>query len=308
MDTLGTEPDYILLNSQPMSALQVSLEKGWHRLILAFADVPTKAYSSGPNSRDERLRSAMVFYPDSEPQPIQSSRYSGSPGMRWYQTHHLRYSTEPTEHVYRGYRFHAAPGMERMTFGVFGDSLEVWVDGVQVPDNFVVSEKKEGDLQHYTISLDSTYQHTALVSFRLKPQLGYNGGDVLNGPIRLQCGEGLLKAGNWSDEGALRYYAGGMYYRKEVEVPETYDGQQIYLEFGKVVASCEVKVNGQPAGILMGEPYRCDVTSLMKKGVNQLEVLVYSTLSNHYQTISSAYRGEPEAGIFGPVFLEFRNE
>jgi hypothetical protein len=34
---------------------------------------------------------------------------------------------------------------------------------------------------------------------------------------------------------------------------------------------------------------------------NDLEILVYSTLSNHYQTIPSYYKGEGRAGLIGPV-------
>ena len=32
-----------------------------------------------------------------------------------------------------------------------------------------------------------------------------------------------------------------------------------------------------------------------------IEVLVYSTLSNHYQTIPTPYKGDPVAGLIGPV-------
>ena len=49
------------------------------------------------------------------------------------------------------------------------------------------------------------------------------------------------------------------------------------------------------------------MTGLMKLGKNHLEVLVYSTLANHYQTIPSRYRGTPEAGLIGPVRLLSRD-
>jgi hypothetical protein len=39
----------------------------------------------------------------------------------------------------------------------------------------------------------------------------------------------------------------------------------------------------------------------MKPGNNRLEVLVYSTLANHYQTIPSRDRGNPKSGLFGPA-------
>ena len=42
-------------------------------------------------------------------------------------------------------------------------------------------------------------------------------------------------------------------------------------------------------------------------GENTLEVLVYNTLANHYQTIPSRYRGNPASGLIGPVRLLSRD-
>ena len=58
----------------------------------------------------------------------------------------------------------------------------------------------------------------------------------------------------------------------------------------------------------MAPPWHFDVTGLLKPGDNRLDVLVYSTLANHYQTIPSRYRGNPEAGLFGPVTLLVRSK
>lgn len=41
----------------------------------------------------------------------------------------------------------------------------------------------------------------------------------------------------------------------------------------------------------------------MKEGNNKMEILVYSTLANHYQTIPTPYRGDPKAGLLEPVNL-----
>lgn len=75
------------------------------------------------------------------------------------------------------------------------------------------------------------------------------------------------------------------------------------LSLGDVIATCEVTVNGQSAGVLISPPYELDVTEMVKEGANEIEVLVYSTLSNHYQTIPTPYRGDPGAGLIGPVSL-----
>jgi hypothetical protein len=45
-------------------------------------------------------------------------------------------------------------------------------------------------------------------------------------------------------------------------------------------ALAEVRVNGRPAGIIAFAPFRLDVTNLLKRGENKVEVLVYGTLKN----------------------------
>jgi len=79
------------------------------------------------------------------------------------------------------------------------------------------------------------------------------------------------------------------------------EGMKVVLNLSEVVASCEIRVNGQYAGILMSHPYKMDITKYLNSGKNEIEILVYSTLSNHYQTIPTPYRGEPDAGLIGPV-------
>ena len=46
---------------------------------------------------------------------------------------------------------------------------------------------------------------------------------------------------------------------------------------------------------------------LLCEGENTIEVLVYNTLANHFQTIPSRYRGSPESGLLGPVRLVFHD-
>ncbi len=62
-------------------------------------------------------------------------------------------------------------------------------------------------------------------------------------------------------------------------------------------------MNGVEAGVRVAPPWRFDVTDLLVAGENTLEVTVYNSLSNHYQTEPNLYRGSPESGLFGPVRL-----
>ena len=77
------------------------------------------------------------------------------------------------------------------------------------------------------------------------------------------------------------------------------------LDLGSVVATADVRVNGKRAGIRVAPPWRIDISDCVKLGENTLEVLVYNTLANHYQTIPSRYRGSPLSGLMGPVTLEY---
>jgi len=82
-------------------------------------------------------------------------------------------------------------------------------------------------------------------------------------------------------------------------------GSGITLDLGLVVASAEVHGNGQAAGIRMTPPWRFDLTPFAKPGENQIEVLVYNALANHYSTIPTRYRGKVASGLIGPVQMEY---
>jgi len=70
-----------------------------------------------------------------------------------------------------------------------------------------------------------------------------------------------------------------------------------------VSATAEVFVNGKSVGVRVASPWIFDLTDAVQSGTNTIEVLVYNTLSNHYQTIPSSYRGDPVSGLLGPVRL-----
>lgn len=60
----------------------------------------------------------------------------------------------------------------------------------------------------------------------------------------------------------------------------------------------------ESAGTLIAPPYRLDITPFVGDEQEiEIEVLVYSTLSNHYQTLPTPYRGDPKAGLIPPVAI-----
>ena len=82
---------------------------------------------------------------------------------------------------------------------------------------------------------------------------------------------------------------------------------RVTLDLGDVVASAEVHVNGQLAGIRVTPPWTLDISTAVKAGDNRLEILVYNTLANHYLTIPTRYRGSPTSGLLGPVRIEIES-
>ena len=59
-------------------------------------------------------------------------------------------------------------------------------------------------------------------------------------------------------------------------------------------------MNGKSCGICLCSPWKKNLTGL-RTGDNEIEVLIYNSLSNQYQTIPSRYRGSCESGLLGPV-------
>lgn len=145
----------------------------------------------------------------------------------------------------------------------------------------------------------------AIIDLRLTPPLGCHGGAALPEPITIATsGRGSMALGDWSQRGVLNNYSGAVAYTRHLVLSADEAQRITALDLGKVTATAELRVNGVEAGVRVAPPWRFDVSGLLKAGENTLTVTVYNTLSNHYQTIPNQYRGQPVAGLFGPVRLQ----
>ncbi len=138
----------------------------------------------------------------------------------------------------------------------------------------------------------------------------------------------LPKLISWTDHEnqGVKYYSGAGFYTKTITVPANWlaSGRKIHLDLGDVRELAEVFVNGKSAGVLWKPPFRADITSLVKPGVNELKIEVMNMWINRLagdQNLPAekkftrtnitfdGYRGKPgtwqiqPAGLLGPVRL-----
>ena len=141
----------------------------------------------------------------------------------------------------------------------------------------------------------------------------------MNGPVQPVV---FAQPTDWSKntDAAISHYSGTAEYRqtfkwKPVKGPQ----QRIYLDLGQVANLAEVQLNGKPCGIAWTAPYRLDITDALKKGDNQLRILVTNTWANRligdqalpadqrqtWTPAPSPTAGKPllPAGLLGPVTL-----
>jgi hypothetical protein len=200
----------------------------------------------------------------------------------------LPFDVRPNEKKPVGwYRFVSPPGLRAFTVAGRG-KVQAWSG-----DNKLTGARK------FTIPQPSAEPVT--VFLRIEQERGCYAGAALLAPIKLDCGPGRIALGDWSKNEGLLSYSGGARYRKMVTIS---DASQVSLNLGEVVASAEVRVNGQLAGVKVSPPWRLDITRFVKAGENRIEVLVCNTLANHYTTIPTRYRGQTTSGLLGPAQIE----
>lgn len=196
------------------------------------------------------------------------------------------------------FRFTAPPGLTSLRVTSKG-RVTAWANGQ------AMRESGPGQFEPAT-----ALPRVASISLRVVPETGASGGAIFPEPIRLSCRAGLAPTGDWSQWGALECYSGGAWYRRNLTLTAEQAAGSLTLDLGKVVATAEVRVNGESVGIRVAPPWQVDLTGRVRAGENRLEVLAYNTLANHSVTIPTRYRGEANrppslaSGLIGPVTLE----
>jgi hypothetical protein len=80
----------------------------------------------------------------------------------------------------------------------------------------------------------------------------------------------------------VKFFSGTAIYRKTIDVPAGFIGEdkRVVLDLGRVEVIAEVKVNGKSAGVVWKEPYRVDITDIVRVGENAIEVAVANLWTN----------------------------
>ena len=113
--------------------------------------------------------------------------------------------------------------------------------------------------------------------------------------LTLSDGRRISYMGNWADHEELSIFSGSLVYSCGVSLREA--PVRAELELGTVYEMAEVYVNGTFAGALLRPPYSLDVTRLLRKGKNRIEVRVVNSLEPYYS--HKPWRG----GMCGPSRL-----
>ncbi|MBR5716293.1 MAG: DUF4981 domain-containing protein [Bacteroidales bacterium] len=91
-------------------------------------------------------------------------------------------------------------------------------------------------------------------------------------------------------------------YRTSFTIPSSWEGEEVFLRFEKVASASFVWVNGKEIGYNEGaqEPAEYNITKYLKKGRNQLAVLVIKYCDGYYLEGQDYWR---LAGIFDDVYV-----
>ena len=269
-------PEAVYVNGFRVSDLSkgVSLRAGVNPILIRYdtwgrSHVVLRRKNVPMPEKKEKL--AMRWYKD--PGVIPFDLYAGTRSPQWV-------------------RFLSAPGTTAIQLQVENrEPVQAWIDGEPMLD------KGNGRFE-----ARKSVGKSAVVALKLTPFSGHNGGAAIPEPIAIETsGHGVMPLGDWSRFGILHNYSGGVRYRKTFTLTAAEVAGPVEIDLGRVSATAEVWINGKKAGVRVAPPWKLDVSGLLKAGANEVEVLVYNTLSNHYQTIPSVYRGDPVSGLFGPV-------
>jgi hypothetical protein len=219
-------------------------------------------------------------------------------------------------------------------FRVTGREAEIWdpVTGIILPAGYRIEKDRT------VVPLQLSERQSVFIVFR-KPASSQarkvSGNhfvviDTLRGPweINFPTGSGapekavFNKLESWTLNvvDGIKYFSGTATYIKTFEVTKGWlkEGAKLLIDLGKVADIAEISVNGVPAGILWSPPFRTDITGMLRKGMNTIEIKVTNQWTNRLlgdqkagsggkvlnsPLFVSPRMGLKESGLIGPVTI-----
>lgn len=92
----------------------------------------------------------------------------------------------------------------------------------------------------------------------------------------------LSKLTDWTknEQPNIRFYSGTAVYTKELEVEQIDSTQTVLIKLQQLNSVSDVFVNGERAGTIWCSPWEIDITPLLKKGKNTIEIRIANTWIN----------------------------
>lgn len=276
----NTKPSRCFVNGKriPATANMVRLKKGLNRLVLCY-DGPVITYFF---LRDPKVARSV-------PERLT---------LPWYKDCSiLAFDPYGEKGKYGWYYFESAPGLEGFSVGIAG-KVQAWIDGKSV------KVKQHDGMADVTLKRPG--KQPVKVLLRVELPYGVKAGAGLTTELIQRTGKGLIKIGDWGKKEGFRNYSGGLKYSQNVDLSAPVKGKErIFLRIADVVSSVELAVNGRQVGVRICPDWEFDITDYVIEGKNEIELMVYNTVANHYETIPSPFSGKAPSGLLGAVNLEY---
>lgn len=224
------------------------------------------------------------------------------------------------------------PVETNVRFRVNGREAELWdpASGQSEPANYIISGGRT------VVPLSLAERQYVFVVFRTKTEV--NSVSIshpapvtlasLTGPWEISFPAGLgapdkivlqnLESLTLNTDEGIKYFSGTASYTKTFDAPKAWlkEGSKYFIDLGKVGDIAEISINGKPAGILWKAPFRAEITGLLRKGSNTLEIKVKNEWTNRLagdqkaapgkKVLNSSLfafpgRGLNDSGLLGPV-------
>jgi len=218
-------------------------------------------------------------------------------------------------------------------FRVAGMEAEIWdpITGSITPCGYSIKEKTT------VVRLNLDPGKSLFVVFRQKAgsiempvsKLSFGLLATISGPWELTFPAGMgapektlsnnLESWTASDNEGIKYFSGTAVYKNTFKIPGTWlkPEMRLYLDLGNVADMAEVLINGAFAGLLWTNPFRTEITGLIRKGTNIVEVRVTNQWTNRLMGDQKAEAGNKilnsqvmvwgrnpaESGLLGPVTI-----